>query len=77
MPFKNLNASHKDCGMILWPSPASINVKETDWCKNLGMIIINKNTLPFALQNIIFILKLFSLTIKMCSEMDIGDLGIS
>lgn len=40
--------------MILWPGPASLNVKETNWHKNLGMIIIIKNTLPFALQNIIF-----------------------
>lgn len=63
--------------MILWPGPASLNVKETNWHKNLGMIIIIKNTLPFALQNIIFALKLFSLAIKVCSDADRRELNIS
>lgn len=52
-------------------------LKKQTGVKNLGMIIINKNTLPFAPQNIIFALKLFFLTIKMCSDVDIGELGIS
>lgn len=77
IPFKKRNASHKDSGMILWPGPASLNVKETNWYKNLGMIIIHKNTLPFALQTIIFALKLFFLAIKVFSNTDRGKLDIS